>query len=300
MPVTEITKTLESISKILGEKEYQVSYVVRNPPAYAKNNPDVWAQSFYEYLRRQGVKDPERLKVVDNIEWNEVVRIYNTLIGKKNRERKSGFVKKKNKDLIAASADSEKAQENGTFLPQYLVMIDCEMTGVVPGRDKLLQVGMVKLWLADNEYVSMGNPLELYLPYRGRPSNDFQKKYLTHIFDQCNQSTLTIQKGREIIKDYLGDIWGVATPTGDCISCDMSFLYQANLIDRPDINDDGPIKGTFHYEQFDLNPIKLVARQKLGAKPEIEGIDKENIHDALTDCYNQIKELNFYIKYILG
>jgi len=33
------------------------------------------------------------------------------------------------------------------FLPERLVMVDCEMTGVVASRDALLQVGMLKLLL---------------------------------------------------------------------------------------------------------------------------------------------------------
>lgn len=111
-PIINVKKINEALTTLwrtliedecIKEKEYKVSYVIKNPPPYAKKNPDVWEQAFYEYLRRQGVRRPEIAKTVDNVEWNEVVRIYNTLIGKKNRDRRPGFTKKKNTDLKVAS-----------------------------------------------------------------------------------------------------------------------------------------------------------------------------------------------------
>lgn len=86
------------IESHLDEKEYEVSYVLKNPPKYAQPYPEVWKQAFSEYLRRQG-HDVAKIKKVDNIEWNEVVRIFNTLLGVKNRKRPDDFKKSKNKDL---------------------------------------------------------------------------------------------------------------------------------------------------------------------------------------------------------
>lgn len=84
----------------LTEKEYQVDYVLSTPPPYAKKYPELWKQAFTDYLSRQGV-DIESVTKVDNIEWNEVIRIFNTLLGVKNRKRPDGFKRQKNKDLVA-------------------------------------------------------------------------------------------------------------------------------------------------------------------------------------------------------
>jgi hypothetical protein len=82
----------------LTEKEYDVAYILKTPPKYAQPYPTIWKEAFADYLKRQGY-DVTKIKKVDNIEWNEVIRIFNTLLGVKNRQRPDGFKKQKNKDL---------------------------------------------------------------------------------------------------------------------------------------------------------------------------------------------------------
>ncbi len=77
---------------VLGEtfifaKEYKLDYILKVPPHFARSNKEVWKQAFTEYLRRKGI-DINKITKVDNVEWNEVTRIFNTLIGKKNPKRK--------------------------------------------------------------------------------------------------------------------------------------------------------------------------------------------------------------------
>ena len=189
-----------------------------------------------------------------------------------------------------------------SFLPEDLLMLDCEMTGVVPDRDQLLQIAMVKLKLQGNQYVEQGEPLVLYLKHEGHPQNDFHKQYLTHIFEKCNESDLTPEQAKEKIHDWLGDLKGKVTPAGDAVHTDINFLNHHGCINGSDIGDDGPIPGTFHYELFDANPIKAIARQKAGKKEdkkELAGFDEEGIHDALVDCHNQTKELNHYLEILI-
>lgn len=103
--------------RFLTEKEYEIDYVLKNPPKYASKNKDVWKEAFTEYLSRQKL-DIDKIKKVDNIEWNEVIRIYNTLIGKKNRKRPTDFKRgQKNKDLIA----SEVQMEGFSMDKKYLI-----------------------------------------------------------------------------------------------------------------------------------------------------------------------------------
>lgn len=85
---------------LISEREYQVDYVIKNPPAYAKKHKEIWKRAFTEYLSRQGI-DIDDISTVDNIEWNEVVRLFNTLLGVKNKKRPSGFKKGKNTKLVA-------------------------------------------------------------------------------------------------------------------------------------------------------------------------------------------------------
>lgn len=186
------------------------------------------------------------------------------------------------------------------FLPENLVMVDCEMTCVQPKRDELLQVAAIKLKRQGNQYVEVGEPLELFLKSDAKPSNDFHRKYLSHIFEKCNESDLDPGMAREKINAWLGDLRGKVMPCGDCVPTDMSFLYENGLIDPPDIGDEGQIEGSFHYEYWEMNPIKAIARHREGRKESLSDLDKENIHDALVDCRNQLVEMNHYLKVLLG
>ncbi len=192
------------------------------------------------------------------------------------------------------------ANTHTQFLPQNLIMVDCEMTGVREDRDHLLQAAFTMLDFQNGQYVETKEPLVLYMPYAGQPENDFQKKFLTHIFKKCNESTLTPEQGKEQLHAWLGELKGKVTPVGDCVPTDIAFLKAAGLVDRPDIDDDGPIPGTFHYEFFDLNSVKAFARQLKGEKFAISGLDEDNIHDALVDCRNQTIELNAFVNVLLS
>lgn len=199
------------------------------------------------------------------------------------------------KDLVAASVEAAPS----SFLPDKLVMVDCEMTGVDETEHELLQAAFVKLELQDGQYVEAGEPLVLYFKHSGAPQNDFHKKYLTHIFEKCNDSDLTGEQGRAMLEEWLGDWVGEVEPTGDCVHTDLAFLKHNGVVKRNNIVDDEQVPGTFHYESFELNPLKAFSRHKAGEKYTVADIDEENVHDALVDCRNQTKELNSYIEKLL-
>lgn len=182
------------------------------------------------------------------------------------------------------------------FLPELLVMVDCEMTGVRVDRDKLLQVAMLKLRLDPDKkcYLVDQTPLVEYLHYSGQPESNFQRQYLSHIFKKCNESALQSIELKNRIHAWLGHYKG-SVPCGDCVHFDIDFLAYNGCIDRPDIDKDGQeIPGTFHYSLFDIGPIKRLARQKAGSNIEApRKLDAQ--HDALIDCYCQTEELNFYL-----
>lgn len=174
------------------------------------------------------------------------------------------------------------------------------MTGVFPDRDEILQVAMIKMQLEGDQYVEVGQPLVIYVHNDKQPYNDFHRQFLSHIFEACNASTTEITEVKDMIHSWLGPDWiGVSTPCGDCVPCDIDFLYTYRCLDRPGFTDEGePILGTFHFEYFDLNSVKAITRHKMGKKEVPKDMD-ENIHDGLVDCQNQMKELNFYLRKLL-
>lgn len=194
-------------------------------------------------------------------------------------------------------------QAGEIFLPKSLVMVDLEMTGVIPERDDVLQVAMLKLELQhmdprDYGYLVKGEPLELFIHSDKKPSNDFHREFLVDIFDKANNSDLSAEEAKTNIHDWLGDLKGLATPCGDAVHNDLMFLYAKGLIDRGDIVNNKSVPGSFHYEVFDLNGLKCLSRQANNGREELELED--GIHNAMVDCRNQLKELNWYLKILLN
>jgi oligoribonuclease (3'-5' exoribonuclease) len=178
-------------------------------------------------------------------------------------------------------------------------MVDCEMTGVIPTKDKLLQVAAIKLKRDGYQYKQEGEPFVRYLSYDGKPETAFHKQYLTHIFKKCNESSLETDQLKEELHEWLGSYLGKATPVGDCVPTDIEFLRNNDCIDTQHYVNDEPVLGTFHYEYFDMNAPKKMARVKMGGKFDTPNLD-DNIHDALVDCQNQTKELNHILSILLG
>lgn len=187
-----------------------------------------------------------------------------------------------------------------SFLPERLVMLDCEMTGVDESKYKLLQAAFVKLELDGEQFKEVGEPLVLYFKHEGQPENNFHKKFLSHIFKECNQSELTGPEGQEKLHAWLGDWLGEVMPTGDCVPTDIAFLKQNGVVKRNDIVDDEQVPGTFHYEYWEMNPLKDISRHIKGEKYAVADLDEEGIHDGLVDCRNQTKELNAALAILLG
>jgi oligoribonuclease (3'-5' exoribonuclease)/8-oxo-dGTP pyrophosphatase MutT (NUDIX family) len=212
----------------------------------------------------------------------------------------SAFWHEKLAVALGLKSKTEGASKMESFLPENLVMIDGEFTNVNPKRDHLLQVAMLKLGLKNGQYEEIDEPLVLYMDYKGQPDRDFHREHLAHIFERCNESNLQPGEAKEQICKWLGDLKGKVQPVGDCVHKDMAFLIEKGLVDDSDISIEGdPIPGTFHYENFEMHPIKSLARYKHGSKREVAGMDKENEHDALVDCRNQLLELNDSIKVLV-
>lgn len=198
---------------------------------------------------------------------------------------------------------NESAEDGkNIFLSPNIVMLDLEMNGVVPERDEILQIAMVKLVLKFQDgipqYEALGDPLNIFVHTDSQPSNGFHQKYLVDIFAQANVSQINPEAANKIVNDWLGDWRGKAIPAGDAVNNDLGFLYNKGVIDRGDIVDDKPVPGSFHYEIYDINFPKDICRTIVG---EREVLDLEDgIHNALVDCRNQTKELNHYLKVLFG
>src|ERR1035437_9300348 len=150
-----------------------------------------------------------------------------------------------------------------SFLPTRLIMLDCEMSGLDPKVDDLLQVAALKLELQGDRYVALDEFNE-FLRSDAQPTSDFAREHMTEVYRQANESPLSAEDLRLQFQMWLEDGgWlGDVSPCGDCVPTDVLFLYEKGVISLSHFEGDTPVPGTFHFEYFDMNSIKMVARHK--------------------------------------
>ena len=92
MKKVKTTKKVAKAGKIkFAERIYTPEYLKLVPPAYAKKNKTVWKEAVDEYLRREhfSFTKLDFKKPLATVDFGKLTRIYNTLIGRRNRPAKS-------------------------------------------------------------------------------------------------------------------------------------------------------------------------------------------------------------------
>ncbi len=186
------------------------------------------------------------------------------------------------------------------FLPSRLVMIDCEMTGLNYERDDVIQIAALKLVREGLEYQIADDPFNIFIHTDLEPTSDFARQYMADIYRQANESQNSYEDARALLDTWLGDWRGKVSPTGDCVPTDIAFLRWKNVIDTSYYDGDTPVDGTFFYEYWDANPIKAIARARVGRKFDKDLPKDPGDHDALVDCRNQLRELNAFLWELLS
>jgi len=187
------------------------------------------------------------------------------------------------------------------FMPERLVMLDCEMTGLDPKKDDIIQLTALKLEWNGKAYARPDyfdddeSTLNLFIHTDLAPTSDFARKHLTEIYRKANESKIDYKMARSLLEQWLGTWKGKVSPCGDCVPTDVLFLYMKNVIDLSHYDGDTPVDGTFHFEFFEMNSLKAVARQKAGRKVDRDVPRLPGDHDALVDCKNQLAEMNAII-----
>lgn len=148
------------------------------------------------------------------------------------------------------------------------IAVDVETTGLNPARDRLLEIGAIK--------VCRGKPAETYgvLINTGMPV-PARIQELTGITDEMQK---TGKKAGEAIREFL-EFRGALPVVGHNVSFDFGFLKQAAA------------DGGFSFETEALDTLKIARKvlpglpsKTLGAMCSYYGIDPGNAHRALDDA----------------
>ena len=169
---------------------------------------------------------------------------------------------------------------------QNLVWLDCEMTGLEPDTDRLLEIAVVVTGPSLEPRVE-GPVFAIHQSDELLNKMDAWNKG-THgrsgLVDKVRASTVTEAQAEQAIIDFLKNYVpkGTAPMCGNSIGQDRRFLvkYMPQL------------EAFFHYRSIDVSTLKELARRW---RPEVvDAFKKQQSHTALADVHESIDELLHY------
>ncbi len=167
-----------------------------------------------------------------------------------------------------------------------LVWIDMEMSGLVPDRDRILEVAMV---VTDAELNTIAEA-PVYVVHQedevlaGMDSWNTSTHGKSGLVDKVRASTFTEAEVEKRLLDFLKPVVGerMAPLCGNTVHQDRRFM--ARYMQAFD--------AYLHYRIIDVSTLKELARRW---NPQVlQGVAKEGRHEALADVYESIEELKHY------
>ena len=171
---------------------------------------------------------------------------------------------------------------------KHLVWIDCEMTGLDPTHDALLEIATI-ITNYDLEIVDRGPVLAIRQSEARLERMDAWNRR-THkksgLIDRVRTEGVTVAEAEaETLKFVKRYCYAHTAPLcGNSIGQDKRFLakYMPTLIDF------------LHYKVVDVSSIKVLVKEWYGGK--YESPQKQELHRALSDIEESIAELDYYRK----
>jgi oligoribonuclease len=169
-----------------------------------------------------------------------------------------------------------------------LVWIDCEMTGLDPEVEVLVEIAVV---VTDSELTLLDDGLDLLIatdPAKLESMEEVVREMhsTSGLLDALAEATLTVEEAEQQVLDYI-QRWvperRKAPLCGNSIATDRSFIarYMPKLDDH------------LHYRMVDVSSIKELARRWY-PKVYFNSPVKTGGHRALADIVDSITELRYY------
>lgn len=173
-----------------------------------------------------------------------------------------------------------------------LVWLDCEMTGLDPEIDRIIEIAVVVTGPALDRRTE-GPVLVIHQSNEQLERMDAWNKG-THgksgLTDKVRASTMKEEEAERILLEFLGKLVPKnAVPLcGNSIGQDRRFLakYMPKL------------EAFFHYRNVDVSTLKELSKRW---RPDVcKGFKKQQRHTALADVHESIDELEHYRQYFLN
>ena len=174
---------------------------------------------------------------------------------------------------------------------QNLVWMDCEMSGLEPGRERLLEIAVI----VTGPHLEPRIEGPVFVIHQSDALLDQMDSWNkgTHgrsgLIDKVRASTMTEALAEDQTLDFLSRYVPRNTSPlcGNTISQDRRFLV--NYMPR--------LETFFHYRNIDVSTLKELAKRW---RPDLHaGFKKQQKHTALADVHESIDELVYYRKNFL-
>jgi len=169
-----------------------------------------------------------------------------------------------------------------------LIWIDLEMTGLDPDKDKILEIATV---VTDNQLkvIAEGPVIAVHHSTRILDKMDEWCKHthgLSGLIERVGSSKINTVKAEKMTLDFLRAYVteGQSPMCGSTICQDRRFLYHY----MPDL------EKYFHYRNFDVSVLKMIAKRWYPHL--VKKLHKKTKHQALSDVYDSIEEMKFYLR----
>ena len=172
-------------------------------------------------------------------------------------------------------------------IPEYLVWIDCEMTGLNPDTECLVEIAAV---ITDTELNVMDEGIDLVIKPRAgtvEAMGEYVRKMHTDsgLINEF-EAGLELEDAEAQVLEYIKKYIPTAKTTplaGNTISTDRLFIskYMPKLDDH------------LHYRNIDVSTIKELAKRWY-PRAYFQAPKKDGGHRALADILESIEELKYY------
>ena len=172
----------------------------------------------------------------------------------------------------------------------FLVWIDCEMTGLDPEKNTIIEIATI---ITDDELnlIAEGPALAVHQDESVLKAMDaWNRKHhrASGLWDRVVESTLSLEEAEEATLKFVRKhcYKGCSPLCGNSIGQDKRFLVKY----MPKLHD------FFHYQVIDVSTIKQLVGRWYG--PKKAAPPKQEKHLALDDIKESVAELKFYKNHV--
>ena len=195
-------------------------------------------------------------------------------------------------DTVRVTQSARDSRDSMAQDKTPLVWVDMEMSGLVPERDRILEVALV-VTDAELNTIAEAPVYVIHQPDEVLDAMDSWNKS-THgksgLVDKVRASTFTEAEVEARLVEFLKPSWPSARRRSRATPCTRtaaSWRATCPLFDA-----------YLHYRIVDVSTLKELAKRW---RPEVlAGVAKEGKHEALADVYESIEELRHYRRHFLA